>query len=59
MDAIETGIVKLPRIPVAEKIAGDDMPVFRDGNDAALKDRLTERSEGRACSTCSGQATRL
>ena len=30
MDAIECGIVKLPRIPVADNIAGEDVPVFRD-----------------------------
>jgi type III restriction enzyme len=30
MDAIECGIVKLPRVPVAENIPGDEMPVFRD-----------------------------
>ncbi len=29
MDAIESGIVKLPRVPVAENIPGEDMPVFR------------------------------
>jgi type III restriction enzyme len=30
MDAIECGIVKLPRVPVAENIPGNDMPVYRD-----------------------------
>jgi hypothetical protein len=30
MDAIECGIVKLPRVPVAENIPGQEMPVFRD-----------------------------
>ena len=30
MDAIECGIVKLPRVPVAENIPGDVMPVFRN-----------------------------
>ncbi len=30
MDAIECGIVKLPRVPVAENIPGDEMPMFRD-----------------------------
>ena len=29
MDAIECGIVKLPRVPVAENIVGTDMPMFR------------------------------
>ncbi len=30
LDAIECGIVKLPRVPVAENIAGDDLPMYRD-----------------------------
>ncbi len=30
MDAIECGIVKLPRVPVAENIPGGDMPMFRN-----------------------------
>ena len=30
MDAIECGIVKLPRVPVAQNIPGDEMPVFRN-----------------------------
>ncbi len=30
MDAIECGIVKLPRVPVAENIPGQEMPVFRN-----------------------------
>lgn len=30
MDAIECGIVKLPRVPVAENIPGEEMPMFRD-----------------------------
>jgi len=30
MDAIECGIVKLPRVPVAENIPGDQMPVYRN-----------------------------
>jgi len=31
MDAIECGIVKLPRVPVAENVTGDgDMPMFRN-----------------------------
>jgi type III restriction enzyme len=29
MDAIECGIVKLPRVPVADNIPGADVPVFR------------------------------
>ena len=30
MDAIECGIVKLPRVPVADNIPGSDMPAFRN-----------------------------
>ena len=30
MDAIECGIVKLPRVPVAENIPGNELPVFRN-----------------------------
>ncbi|MEA2030038.1 MAG: DEAD/DEAH box helicase family protein, partial [candidate division Zixibacteria bacterium] len=30
MDAIECGIVKLPRVPVSDNIPGEDMPIFRN-----------------------------
>jgi type III restriction enzyme len=30
MDAIECGIVKLPRVPVAQNLPGDEMPMFRE-----------------------------
>mgnify|MGYP000435271388 CR=1 FL=1 len=30
MDAIECGIVKLPRVPVADNIPGNDLPMFRN-----------------------------
>ena len=30
MDAIESGIVKLPRVPVADNIPGGEMPIFRN-----------------------------
>ena len=30
MDAIECGIVKLPRVPIAENIPGREMPMFRN-----------------------------
>ena len=30
MDAIESGIVKLPRVPVAENIPGKEMPTYRE-----------------------------
>ena len=46
MDAIECGIVKLPRIPVDDNIPGADMPIFRNlwdhiGKDMPKKGRLT------------------
>ena len=30
MDAIESGIVKLPRVPVADNLPGGDMPIYRE-----------------------------
>lgn len=30
MDAIECGIVKLPRVPVADNISSDEMPIYRN-----------------------------
>jgi type III restriction enzyme len=30
MDAIECGIVKLPRVPVAENVPGNELPVYRN-----------------------------
>lgn len=30
MDAIESGIVKLPRVPVADNVPGEDMPIYRN-----------------------------
>jgi len=30
MDAIECGIVKLPRVPVADNIPGSEMPIYRE-----------------------------
>jgi len=38
MDAIESGIVKLPRVPVADNIPGEDMPVYRNLWDHIGKD---------------------
>jgi len=47
MDAIECGIVKLPRVPVAENIPGNEMPVYRNlweniGKDMPKKRRDNE-----------------
>lgn len=46
MDAIECGIVKLPRVPVADNIPGHEMPVFRNlwehiGKDMPKKGRAS------------------
>lgn len=30
MDAIECGVVKLPRVPVADNVPGNEMPVYRE-----------------------------
>ena len=38
MDAIECGIVKLPRVPVADNIPGEEMPMFRNLWDHIRKD---------------------
>ena len=45
MDAIECGIVKLPRIPVADDVTSENVPVFRDlwqhiGKDLPKKGRI-------------------
>ena len=46
MDAIESGIVKLPRVPVSDNIPNEEVPVFRDlwkhiSRDMPKKGRLT------------------
>ena len=46
IDAIECGIVKLPRVPVADNIPGADVPIFRNlwdhiGKDMPKKGRTT------------------
>ena len=51
MDAIECGIVKLPRVPVADNIPGEDMPRFRNlwehiGKKMPKKGRGAVRSGG-------------
>jgi len=43
MDAIECGIVKLPRVPVAENIPGDELPVFRNLWENIRKDMPRKR----------------
>jgi hypothetical protein len=47
MGAIECGIVKLPRVPVAENIPGDDMPMFRNLWENIRKD-MPRKGRGKA-----------
>ena len=47
MDAIECGIVKLPRVPVAENIPGSEMPMFRDLWESLKKQKATLPMAGR------------
>ena len=47
MDAIECGIVKLPRVPVADNIPGGDMPKFRNLWDHIRKD-MPRKGRGKA-----------
>jgi len=47
MDAIECGIVKLPRVPVAENISGDEMPMFRNLWEN-IRDDMPKKGRGKA-----------
>ncbi len=47
MDAIECGIVKLPRVPVADNIPGGDMPKFRNLWEH-IRTRMPRRGRGRS-----------
>ena len=47
MDAIESGIVKLPRVPVADNIPGGDMPKFRNLWDHIGK-KMPRKGRGKA-----------
>ena len=47
MDAIESGIVKLPRVPVADNIPGGDMPRFRNLWDHIGK-KMPRKGRGKA-----------
>ena len=47
MDAIECGIVKLPRVPVADNIPGGDMPQFRNLWEHIGKD-MPKKGRGKA-----------
>jgi type III restriction enzyme len=47
MDAIECGIVKLPRVPVADNIPGGDMPKFRNLWEH-IRARMPKKGRGKA-----------
>ncbi|MGK2872737.1 MAG: BPTD_3080 family restriction endonuclease, partial [Alphaproteobacteria bacterium] len=47
MDAIECGIVKLPRVPIAENIPGNEMPMFRNLWEHIGK-RMPKKGRGKA-----------
>ena len=46
MDAIESGIVKIPRVPVSDDASGDDLPVFRDIWEI-IRDRMPKKGRGK------------
>ncbi|MFZ1550014.1 MAG: DEAD/DEAH box helicase family protein [Anaerolineae bacterium] len=47
MDAIECGIVKLPRVPVADNIPGEEMPRFRNLWEH-IRTRMPKKGRGKA-----------
>ena len=47
MDAIECGIVKLPRVPVADNVPGGDMPTFRNLWEH-IRPKMPKRGRGKA-----------
>jgi type III restriction enzyme len=47
MDAIECGIVKLPRVPVADNIPGADVPMFRNLWDH-IRSHMPKKGRGKA-----------
>ncbi len=47
MDAIESGIVKLPRVPVADNIPGAEMPKFRNLWEH-IRDRMPRKGRGKS-----------
>ncbi len=49
MDAIECGIVKLPRVPVADNIPGEEMPVFRNLWEH-IRGKMPKKGRGKATS---------
>ncbi|MCB9475326.1 MAG: DEAD/DEAH box helicase family protein [Deltaproteobacteria bacterium] len=47
MDAIECGIVKLPRVPIADNIPGGEMPMYRDLW-THIKGKMPKKGRGKA-----------
>jgi len=47
MDAIECGVVKLPRVPVADNIPGEEMPKFRNLWEH-IRTRMPKKRRGKA-----------
>lgn len=47
MDAIECGIVKLPRVPVADNIPGAQMPMYRELWEH-IRDKMPKKGRGKA-----------
>ncbi|MEI8096430.1 MAG: DEAD/DEAH box helicase family protein [Spirochaetales bacterium] len=45
MDAIECGIVKLPRVPVSDNIVGNEMPMFRNLWEH-IRDKMPKKGRG-------------
>ena len=63
MDAIECGIVKLPRVPVADNVQRDEMPIYRQfmghiGKKMPKKD-VGEKKPTRFCRQCFKQHWKL
>jgi type III restriction enzyme len=47
MDAIECGIVKLPRVPIADNIPGNEMPMFRNLWEH-IRSKMPKKGRGKA-----------
>jgi len=47
MDAIECGIVKLPRVPVADNIPGEEIPMFRNLWEH-IREKMPRKGRGKA-----------
>ena len=47
MDAIECGIVKLPRVPIADNIPGNEMPIFRNLWEH-IRSKMPKKGRGKA-----------